>query len=82
MNEIPTPETDEAWKTVSRTPDGMYDSRVPIKEYAYAMSNHAKDLERRLTVAREALIVVANHSSSTRLLRISREALTATAPKQ
>lgn len=40
-----TPETDEAWKAVSRTPDGMYDSRVPISSFAYAMSRHSKKME-------------------------------------
>jgi hypothetical protein len=41
----------------------------------------SRDLERRLTVAREALKVVLDASSNTRLTRVAREALTATAPK-
>ena len=47
-----TPETDEAWKAVSRTPDGMYDSRVPISAFAYAMSRHSKKMERERDEAR------------------------------
>lgn len=40
-----TPETSEAWSAVSRTPDGMYDSRIPISEYAYAMADHSRKME-------------------------------------
>lgn len=41
-----TPETDEAWDAVSRTPDGMYDSKTPMSSYAYAMAGHARKMER------------------------------------
>jgi hypothetical protein len=50
-----TPETDEAWKAVSRTPDGMYDSRVPISAYAYAMYDHSKKMERQRDELRDAV---------------------------
>jgi len=50
MNDTPTPmtgaETKEAWAAVSRTPDGMYDSRIPISAYAYAMNDHSRKMER------------------------------------
>jgi len=46
MKDTPTPETDDALDAVSRTPDGMYDSRVPISEYAYAMAQHSRKMER------------------------------------
>lgn len=46
-----TPETDEAWEAVSRTPDGMYDSRVPISTYACAMLNHSRKMERERDAA-------------------------------
>lgn len=69
LADIPTPETD-AVHARKMGPAALFE-----------MTEHARDLERRLTVAREALMVVANCSSSTRLLRISREALTQTAPK-
>jgi hypothetical protein len=50
MNDTPTPETGaetkEAWAAVSRTPDGMYDSRIPISAYAYAMNDHSRKMER------------------------------------
>jgi hypothetical protein len=47
-----TPESNEAWDAVSRTPDGMYDSRVPIKEYAYAMAEHSRKMERERNLNR------------------------------
>jgi hypothetical protein len=72
MKEIPTPESEAAYWQINES-NNEFSRRIYAK---------MQDLERRLTVAREALIVVANHSSSTRLLRISREALTTTAPKQ
>jgi hypothetical protein len=48
-----TPRTDEAWDAVSRTPDGRYSTGVPLREYAYAMCEHSKQLERELAEARE-----------------------------
>jgi hypothetical protein len=50
-----TPESSEAWDAVSRTPDGMYDSRVPISAYAYAMSDHSKKMERQRDELRDAV---------------------------
>jgi hypothetical protein len=51
----PTPETSEAWAAVSRLPDGMYDSSVPITAYADATLKHSKKMEReRDAVAQEA----------------------------
>ena len=46
-----TPETSKAWDDVSRTPNGMYDSRVPISAFAYAMSAHSKKMERERDAA-------------------------------
>jgi hypothetical protein len=50
-----TPESNEAWDAVSRTPDGMYDSQVPISAYAYAMSDHSKKMERQRDELRDAV---------------------------
>jgi hypothetical protein len=53
-----TPESSEAWDAVSRTLDGMYDSRVPISAYAYAMSDHSKKMERERDAAIAALMAI------------------------
>jgi hypothetical protein len=57
MNDTPTPmtgaETKEAWAAVSRTPDGMYDSRIPISAYAYAMNDHSRKMERERNQAQK-----------------------------
>ena len=50
-----TPESSEAWAAVSRQPDGMH-ARVPVSEYAYAMSEHSKKMERQRNALAEALI--------------------------
>ena len=39
-------ETSKAWDDVARTSDGMYDSRINIREYAYAMLDHSRKMER------------------------------------
>ena len=53
MNEIPTPETDAV--------DAKQGSKT--RAYSYLnMRDHAIDLERRLTVAREALMAIADKS--------------------
>lgn len=39
------PETAEAWKAVSRTKNGMYDSSVSMSEFASAMFEHSKKME-------------------------------------
>lgn len=57
-----TPETQEAWHAVSRTPDGMYDSRVPIMAYAQAMSEHSKKMERQRDAYAETLREIAQLS--------------------
>ena len=54
MNTKPMSETAEAWDAVSRTPDGMYDSRVPISQYAYAMAEHSRKMEHERDAARRA----------------------------
>ena len=56
MNTKPMSETAEAWAAVSRTPDGMYDSRVPISQYAYAMAEHSRKMEHERDAARAAVI--------------------------
>lgn len=66
MNEIPTPETD-VMATMQRT----------IEEWI----RHSESLERRLAVARGGLKMVRDDSSSTRIVRIAEEALTAITPK-
>ncbi len=43
-----TPRTDEAWDTVSRTPDGRYATDVPLRQLASVMCEHSKQLEREL----------------------------------
>jgi hypothetical protein len=43
-----TPRTDEAWNAVSRTPDGRYTTDVPLRQLAFAMCVHSKQLEREL----------------------------------
>lgn len=55
MNNTPTPETSEAWDAVSRTPDGKYDSSVPMREFAYAMADHSRKLERERDEALKSL---------------------------
>ena len=73
MNEIPTPETDAAIKTI-----GLYRG----DEMEIVDPEFARDLERRLTIARETLWGVHDTSSSSRLRRVAKEILTQTAPKQ
>ena len=53
MNKIPTPETDFAIKTI-----GLYRG----DEMEIIDPEFARDLERRLTVAREALMAIADKS--------------------
>ena len=55
MSDRPTPETKEAWDAVSRLPSGMYDSRVSIRAYATAMSDHSRKMERQRDELLEAL---------------------------
>ena len=73
MNEIPTPETDALYN-----PENGWTGVVPI--------DYARDLERRLTVAREALQAVSdaggNYCDLLTSQGISEKALTLTAPKQ
>lgn len=42
-----TPETDEAWDSVSRTPNGSYDSQTPISNYAFTMAEHSRKMEKQ-----------------------------------
>ena len=56
ISHIPTPETDAAWKDPQRTRDGTgFRSDVQSIDIALSVAEKSKDLERRLTVAREAL---------------------------
>ena len=48
-----TPRTDEAWDAVSRTPDGRYATGVPLRQYAFVMCEHSKQLERELAEVRK-----------------------------
>lgn len=77
MNEIPTPETNAAIKTI-----GLYRG----DEMDIIDPEFARDLERRLTVAREALQAVSdaggNYCDLLTSQGISEKALTLTAPKQ
>lgn len=63
MNEIPTPETDTLYN-----PENGWTGVVPI--------DHARDLERRLTVAREALDRISIWSTENSVLDIARKTLT------
>ena len=75
MNEIPTPETDAV--------DAKQGSKT--RAYSYLnMRDHAIDLERRLTVAREAMqdaLTASFRGQTGRAHNILDEALTQTAPK-
>jgi len=73
MNEIPTPETDEPVPTQG--------NKQTMLQYIEALEAHARDLERRLTIAREDLRGVHETSSSSRLRRVAKEVLTQTTPK-
>jgi len=78
MNDRPTPETKEAWDSVSRLPDGMYDSRVSIGAYAMAMSDHSKKMERQRDGLMEALEYIESSGLSARHLGdIARAAIAA-----
>ena len=63
MNEIPTPETDALYN-----PENGWTGVVPI--------DHARDLERRLTIAREALDRISIWSTENSVLDIARKTLT------
>ena len=83
MNKIPTPETDALYN-----PENGWTGVVPI--------DHARDLERRLTIAREALekclgwthraleLEISSSMSAAQCVDIksARETLALTAPKQ
>ena len=75
LDQIPTPETDAEWNS----PDVC----TQFPELAYAMREKSKDLERRLTIARETLIMIADESSNlAHAERMADRALKQTAPKQ
>ena len=89
MNEIPTPETDAAWKDPQRTRDGTgFRSDVQSIDIALSVAEKSKDLERRLTLAREALKRLIENSpcpNAGTFYQVARdrakESLTITAPK-
>ena len=82
LNEIPTPETDAAWKDPQRTRDGTgFRSDVPSIDIALSVAEKSKDLERRLAVARDALERATIWSTENAILLVSKQALTLTAPK-
>jgi len=58
MSDRPTPETKEAWDAVSRLPSGMYDSRVSIRAYATAMSDHSRKMERQRDELLDELTII------------------------
>lgn len=72
IDEIPTPETDAAFKQWLLESD---------KSHRIRMRSKMRDFERRLTIARETLWGVHDTSSSSRLRRVAKEALALTAPK-
>ena len=88
IDKIPTPETDAEWNS----PDVC----TQFPELAYAMREKSKDLERRLTIAREELekclgwthraleLEISSSMSAAQCVDIksAREALDLTAPKQ
>lgn len=72
MNKIPTPINDKFTAFMNGVDDTTH---------LVALDLLSRDLERQLTIARDALKIVRDDSSSTRLVRIANESLTATAPK-
>ena len=74
MNEIPTPETNAFMIEHGRA--------VAAQKTRPSTWDILQSLERRLTLAREALRGVHDTSSSSRLRRVAKEALALTAPKQ
>ena len=73
LDQIPTPESDVVWSEYLK-------SNYCTKDIEKLRKLH-RDLERRLTLAREALRGVHETSSSSRLRRVAKETLTLTAPK-
>lgn len=53
MSKTDTPETSEAWDAVTRTPDGIYDTSIPMTARAYTMLDHARRLERERDALRK-----------------------------
>ena len=77
MNEMPTPETDAAEMCVKHTHRMLYDEDKVVE------SDKMRDLERRLTIAREALKKLDNWlMRDAQRKQIIEQALTQTAPKQ
>ena len=80
MNEMPTPETDAAEMCVKHTHRMLYDEDKVVE------SDKMRDLERRLTIAREASQAISDAGGNYCDLLISQEiaekALEQTAPKQ
>ena len=76
MNEIPTPETDAAEMCVKHTHRMLYDEDKVVE------SDKMRDLERRLTIAREALKKLDNWlMRDAQRKQIIEETLALTAPK-
>ena len=74
IDEIPTPETDAVEKAFTVDSKQNPQHRLALK---------SRDLERRLTVARETLIMIADESSNlAHAERMADRALKQTAPKQ
>ena len=79
MNEIPTPETDAAEMCVKHTHRMLYDEDKVVE------SHKMRNLERRLTVAREAMqaaLTASFRGQTGRAHSILDDAMTQTAPKQ
>ena len=73
IDQIPTPETDAAYKQL------LFESD---KSHRIRMRSKMRDLERRLTIARETLIMIADESSNlAHAERMADRALKQTAPK-
>lgn len=75
IEEIPTPETDALVPTQGH--------KQTMLEYIETLEDHARDIERRLTVARDALTAIADQSENIEhAVCTADKALTQTAPKQ
>ena len=72
INEIPTPESDAAYKQLLLESD---------KSHRIRMGQKMKSLERRLTLAREGLDRITIWSTENSVLDVARKTLTQTAPK-
>lgn len=81
IDEIPTPETDAALCRYDH-PDWPSGRKHTVNGKHVVLAEHARDLERRLVVARDALTAIADKSENIEhAVCMADKALTQTAPK-